>query len=424
MVFDIITIGSATVDVFAYTDSSETIKIKNINSEHDYIAYPYGDKIIINDLDFEIGGGGTNTAVSFSRLGLKTAYLGKLGNDANAEKILELLKKENINFIGARGEKTGYSVVLNSIEHERTILTYKGANNELLDSDVVLSNLQTKWLYSSSMIGQSFETLKSIFFVVKKTGAKTAFNPSNYQAKLGIMQLKDVLKNLDVLVLNKEEAQLLLNEQNQNIGELVQKLSSYGPEYVVITDGKNGATSYYKNKIYQIGTSKDLKIVETTGAGDAFASAFVSGLFYGLTIEDCLKLGIIQSEACISGMGAKTNLMFKHDAFEKLKTINLEIKSYVVDKIQQKVQRSFVSPNGKEFTLQNGIQINDLNQLAIILKDMSDDVFNYHTQNGNHFASWIRDVFSMADLASKITSSKSKYEMSDAIKHYLESIGE
>ena len=94
--FDVITIGSATVDVFAYTESSEVIKFVESKTEHDFIAYPGGEKIVIDKLDFKIGGGGTNTAVSFSRLGLNTAYLGKLGNDENGKKVLDLLNDENI----------------------------------------------------------------------------------------------------------------------------------------------------------------------------------------------------------------------------------------------------------------------------------------------------------------------------------------
>ena len=72
--YDIITVGSSTVDVFVNTDS-ELIKIKTAKSEEELIAYPAGTKLIIKDLNFTIGGGGTNTAVAFSRLGFKVGYL-------------------------------------------------------------------------------------------------------------------------------------------------------------------------------------------------------------------------------------------------------------------------------------------------------------------------------------------------------------
>src|SRR3990170_4582134 len=111
--YDVITIGSATVDVFANTDS-ELIDIKTKDSEMKFLCYHTGSKILIKQLNFTTGGGGTNTAVSCSRLGLKTAYLGNVGNDENGKKIIDELKREKIDFIGTSDKvhKTNYSIVL------------------------------------------------------------------------------------------------------------------------------------------------------------------------------------------------------------------------------------------------------------------------------------------------------------------------
>ena len=77
MRFDVITFGSAVVDVFVDTDVSE---------KKNFISYPVGSKILIKDLKIDVGGGGTNSGVAFSRLGLKTGYIGKLGDDENGIK--------------------------------------------------------------------------------------------------------------------------------------------------------------------------------------------------------------------------------------------------------------------------------------------------------------------------------------------------
>jgi ribokinase len=120
--YDIITIGSALNDIFVDTGLKE-LKTKNKK----FAAYPAGYKIAIRNIKFSIGGGGINTAVGFSRMGLKTAYLGKIGNDDSAKKIINILKKEKIDFIGKQENSiTGHSIILDSYEHERTILTYKG----------------------------------------------------------------------------------------------------------------------------------------------------------------------------------------------------------------------------------------------------------------------------------------------------------
>ena len=73
--YDVITVGSATVDVFAKTHFSELIKIIDPKGETDLLAFPSGSKILIDDLEFTAGGGGTNTAVALSRLGHKVGFL-------------------------------------------------------------------------------------------------------------------------------------------------------------------------------------------------------------------------------------------------------------------------------------------------------------------------------------------------------------
>lgn len=413
--FDIITIGSATVDVFAYTEASDVITIFNSKTEKDFIAYPGGEKIVIDKLDFKIGGGGTNTAVSFARLGLNTAYLGKLGNDENANKILNLLQHENIQFIGSKFGQTGYSIILDSFKHDRTILTYKGANNNLMESDVILSNLQTKWLYASAMMEKSYETLKSIIIFVKKTGAKVAFNPSSYLAKKGAKELKDILNHVDVLILNKEEAQYLLDDTSNDWVYLVKQLSELGFEYTIITDGPNGAICRNNNITRLISTSPNALVVESTGAGDAFASAFVSGLFYNLFVEDALKLGIVQAESVIKMPGAKDYLMNKNEAFQAIKEFKGKIE-IIEGEINYK---NYIAPKGKEFILNNKIKISSLNELTKILITIDDDLFKFHTQEKNHFAMWIKDVFNLTNLADEIQNIHSKTEMNKILLNYL-----
>ncbi len=91
--YDIITVGSSTIDAFAKVDS-ELVKIKTIHHTEELIAYPSGSKILIKELNFQTGGGGTNSAVALSRLGLKVALIGKLGRGSNSVLILKSLRIE------------------------------------------------------------------------------------------------------------------------------------------------------------------------------------------------------------------------------------------------------------------------------------------------------------------------------------------
>jgi len=108
--YDVITVGSSTLDVFAKANFSEIIKIKEPKGETELLAFPSGSKILIDDINFTIGGGGTNTAVALSRLGNKVAYLGKIGDDIVGSAIEKELNKEKINQICIHTKgKSGYS---------------------------------------------------------------------------------------------------------------------------------------------------------------------------------------------------------------------------------------------------------------------------------------------------------------------------
>ena len=321
--YDTITVGSATFDVFVNT-KSELIKIKTSSSEDDLIAYPSGSKILIKELRFTTGGGGTNTAVSLARLGHKTAYLGSLGNDENGKKILDLLKKEKIDFIGVLSKEiTGYSIILDSIEHDRTILTYKGANDKLRFSDINLKKLKTKWFYFSSMISESFKTLEKLAEFAEKNNIKIAFNPSTYLAEKGKDYLKKILTRTTILILNEEEASLLVGKNNIKI--MLKKLCELGPRIAVITNGKKEINAYDGKNIYTMIPNK-IKVVESTGAGDAFASSFLSGMIKKSNIEFALKLGLVNSESVIQHGGAKNKLLKYKEALENIKKSSVKIK--------------------------------------------------------------------------------------------------
>ena len=150
--FDVITVGSSTVDAFMHTDPRQT-EILKIHGHTD-VAYTIGDKILVEKLEFFTGGGGTNCAVAFARLGLKTGWIGRAGSDLNGESILGDIKREGVEFLGYRGGTSGYSVILDAIEEDRTIFTYKGCNDDLSYRKIRIP--ETRWIYLSSMMGKNF----------------------------------------------------------------------------------------------------------------------------------------------------------------------------------------------------------------------------------------------------------------------------
>ena len=265
-------------------------------------------------MEFFIGGGGTNTAVGFSRLGFRTAYLGKIGNDENGSRILKCLKDESVAFIGATAKKgySGYSVILDSVAEDRTIFAYKGSNDQLAAADIDFKKLNAQWFYFSSMMQKSFETQKRIVAHAAARKIKIAFNPSLYIAALGAHHIARILAHTEILIFNKEEAQALLGDTDSNIQNLCMKVAKFGPKIIVITDGRNGAHCYNTHEhLFYIVMPAKVKIIETTGAGDAFSVGFVAGIMNDKPTETALKMGMLNAESVIAHRGAKNILLGK-----------------------------------------------------------------------------------------------------------------
>jgi len=325
--YDVITIGSNTIDVFVYTDKTKSFYIKTLDDEEHYISYPVGSKLLIDQLDFFTGGGGTNTAVCLSRLQLKTGYLGKVGKDTHSQNILEVLKKEKIDFLGFKDDyknnKTGYSVILDSLEKRRTVLTHKGINDYLFYDEIDLEKLKTGWFCMTSMMGESFTTLEKLSQYAKENNIKILFNASNYLCKKGIDFLKKIIKNTTVIVLNEEESSILIGEKEKV--NTLRSLKDLGPDIVVITDGEKPVHCMDGENNHFVLYPQEVKVVETTGAGDAFAASFLAGLIKDGNIECALKLASINAKSVLQYRGAKEKLLTYDEAKKEMSRTKIKI---------------------------------------------------------------------------------------------------
>jgi ribokinase len=299
--FDVVSFGSAVVDVFVDTDIAE---------KGGFIAYPIGAKILLKNLRFDLGGGGTNTSVAFSRLGLRAGFIGKIGDDSDGQTVLAMLNHEKVKFLGEieKGAITGYSIILDSKEKNRTILTYKGVNDTFSWKELKLGKIKTKWLFLTSLLEESFATQKKLVTYLAARGTKIAFNPSGYLIKR--LDLKPILKFCDVLVFNRDEAELMRKKYKVREKDLLRAIYSLGPKIVVITNKDKRAWAFDGEKKVSILPHK-VKVVERTGAGDAFASGFVAGQILGWDIKKSLGLGLKEGESVLRHFGAKNNLIRK-----------------------------------------------------------------------------------------------------------------
>ncbi|MEE9525848.1 MAG: carbohydrate kinase family protein [Candidatus Woesearchaeota archaeon] len=301
--YDVITVGSAAIDVFPVISQ----KIKDCK---------LGDKVLVEDIKFEPGGGGVNAAVGLARMGLNVAFLGKLGHDHNAFKLIHELKKENVKLIKTAPSEypTSYSVVLKSKqEKDRIIFVYKGASDHLCYPEIKKSELKTKWIYLATMLKQSFKTSIKIAKFAQRNSIKLMFNPSTYLAKQGKSKLRPILKAATILVLNKEEAKLLLKTKKDYVPYLAQELYKLGPKIVIVTEGPKGVAAYDGAALYSL-PAYSVKVVSTAGAGDAFASGFLAGLLHKQDIAHALQMGNANAASVIQFVGTKNKLLTHRQA--------------------------------------------------------------------------------------------------------------
>jgi ribokinase len=277
--YDIITFGSATRDVFL---RSEGFKIKEEKMFFDGrgICVSLGSKIPIKEIHFFSGGGGTNTAFTFKNHGFKVAYCGMVGDDFGGREVIRQLKKHGVatDLISLnKKHHTNYSIVL-STEKERTILIFRGASENFKEKDIPRENLKTKWFYLAPLSRKLVRIFEPLLRFAKRNKIKLAINPGNTQLSLSQPKLKRLLNFADVLFLNQEEASLATNLPYHKERDIFKTLDEWVEGIVVMTKGPFGAVVSDGKYLYRVGILKIPKVIDRTGAGDAFASGFLVGL--------------------------------------------------------------------------------------------------------------------------------------------------
>ncbi len=303
--YDIITIGSATQDVFLTSKDYTLIPSKKFSTGVGE-CFAFGSKIEVKNIFLDTGGGGTNTAATFAHLGLKTACLARVGDDAPGREIRSVLRTHGVTtdlIITTKKEHTAYSSILLTAMGERTVLVYRGASGNFSAREIPWKKMQTHWLYISSL-GGNIALLKKLFAFAKKEGIAVAWNPGSAELAHGYKALEPLIAATRVFILNREETTRLFGSVNPLLlGEGRVRFN-----IIAVTDGPRGASVYEGNQQW-FAPSTGHKAVNTTGAGDAFGSAFVAGIAKGMALPDALRLGILNSGLVVTKMGAKNGIL-------------------------------------------------------------------------------------------------------------------
>jgi len=322
--FDVITIGSATRDVFIKSGALD-VQESDTPPFSQEACFPMGAKIDIDELVFETGGGATNAAATLSRLGYKTATVCAIGDDSSGRDVLDGLAEDNIaaDFVQRIPDKqTGYSIIIVAGSGERTILVHRGAARLTASDKVAWDDANAKWFYITSL-GGDLDLLQSALSQAKETGAKVAWNPGNAELKLGLAAIEPLIRQVDVFNLNREEAAILTGVKVDDIDEIMNKLHDIPKRALLVTDGPKGAYATEGDNRWFIDTL-DVPRINTTGAGDAFGSGFVAGLMKRNDLRYALAVGIWNASGCIQLMGAKRGLLETFPSENQINEVKIE----------------------------------------------------------------------------------------------------
>ncbi len=312
----IATIGAAVQDVFLM---GSALKAKRDVRTHDFVEqFPLGAKLELDKVVFSTGGGATNAAVTFSRYGFDTSFLGKIGDDPAGELIQKDLRSDGVDTSLLKCDidgTTGYSTLLLSPRGERTVLVYRGVSQELEVEDFNhFAKLKADWLYISSLSG-NFPLLESIIHYAKTHDIKLAINPGSGELKQA-ERMRKLLSDFSLVSVNKEEASQLVDGDSAE--ELTSNLVRH-TETAVVTDGPNGSYASDGEKLYAAGMYEDAPVIDRTGAGDAFTSGFVAKVADGGSIPEALTYGSANSTSVVGKIGAKEGILMSDTKLKKMK---------------------------------------------------------------------------------------------------------
>ena len=304
----IVSVGAAVQDVFlSHSDEFKPVSEKSTHEQ--FMKLELGAKADVNNVTFSTGGGATNASVTFARQGLKAVFMGTIGQDPAGRAVLETLDHEGVDtslVSYSHKYNTGYSVLLLAPSGERTILTYRGASTHYHLSDFDLTSTDADWLYISSLSG-NMELLHKLVTQATKQGIKVMLNPGKGELKQPA-KLKGILDDIEVLSCNREEMQLIV--EGKELEELVRHGTNYVP-VVIVSDGPNGVMASDGKTIVRAGMYEDVKVIDRTGAGDAFGSGFLSQWAQGAPLADSIVFASANSTSVVRHIGAKTGILPK-----------------------------------------------------------------------------------------------------------------
>ena len=303
--FDVICIGAALVDMVAQVQ-----------------RHPLeDDEVFVSDLKMLSGGAAANTAYSCAKLELKTAFIGKLGtNDEFGNKILNDFQEVSVDtslIKYSKDQGTGSAYVALNPEGDRRIYAHSGAANYLSKEDIILEEIKkAKIIFLSSL--KNITPFIKAAIIAQENNIPVILNPGMLIIEQGLTTIKELLENIDIFILSQREYQTLLGISSEklsvdNMTETSNTLFELGIKALIVTMGSQGAFVMNNEQSKLIPASNVEKVIDTTGAGDAFSAGFIKDFVGNLDYQfenliHNVEFGNLIAGICIQELGARNGI--------------------------------------------------------------------------------------------------------------------
>jgi sugar/nucleoside kinase (ribokinase family) len=309
---ELITIGSNTLDIIIDIDDILRFELFDKDIIKKYTAIEYSRKLNVKNVRFVPGGSGANIAANCSMLGLKSAFIGVMGNDFSAEICLTDLKNRGVDLshvIQTDKDTTALSIILKTPwGKDRSILAYKGANNLLKPSDVneEFFNDIKAFAWTSLTTDDACKAIEKAISLTKNNGGIVFAAPSMSIIKNAPNWAKILISNSDIVSMNLEEAQEFTGENKKTL--MIKNFLDLGIKLISITDGPNGSIISDGKTIINSGVYSVGKIEDSTGAGDAFLAGILISQLSKFTLEKTSKMATAMSFLECKEIGVREGL--------------------------------------------------------------------------------------------------------------------
>lgn len=268
-----------------------------------------GETVTDGKFHMSPGGKGMNQAIAAARMDAKVNIISKIGDDEFGEILEERIKEEKIDIRCLfRDEEVSTSTAT-------IILDSEGNNRIIVDSEAD-KNITPEEIRNCREKIESSRTLLSQLELPERTVKKT-FKIASYAGLTTVLNFApaedvspELMKNVDFLILNEIELNDLIEKEERSFDSTMEKakhLLQRGPEAVIVTLGKEGSI-YARKKSTEKVPAFDIKVKDTTGAGDAFCAGFTKGITYGKSLKESVLIGNAAGALSTTEVGAQKGL--------------------------------------------------------------------------------------------------------------------